>query len=87
MAYTVKPLVIGNRRVEKEHGTGSGTLFVLPIYSGQGEIAVDIVFIVSEETPSTTDTYGIGSLWNDITNGKLYIKTGATTWTVVGAQS
>jgi len=87
MAYEIKQLVMGVRPQETTNGTGTGILYVLPILSADG--AVDVRLIIAEAAPSNKDTYGIGSLWIDITAGsvKLYIKTAETTWTVAGAQS
>lgn len=45
-------------------------------------------FIVYSGTPQTAhNSAPLPSLFLDITNYKLYIKTAAATWTVVGAQS
>ena len=83
MAYDVKPLVAApaGKKEERTHGTGTGTLYVLPLKSEDG--TVDIALSVSTATPSTTDTYAIGSLWILITAGlvDLYVKTAATTLT------
>ena len=81
-AYTIKELVWGVRPAEKTNGTGSGDLYAMPLLS-QEDTTVDIRLIVSEEVPSTTDTFAIGSLWICITAGSvdLYIKTAAATWT------
>lgn len=82
MAYDVKQLVVGlHEQGVRTNGTGSGTLYVLPLVSNDS--TVNVALIVSEEVPSTTDTYGIGSLWICITAGSvdLYVKTASTTWT------
>lgn len=87
MAYNVFNLQLGPWKETHTHGTGSGDIYVCPMKSADG--VVDCVMIYSAEAPSTTDTYNIGSLWVCITAGsvKMYVKTAATTWTVVGAQS
>ncbi len=93
---TVFDLVHLDRSVKvdgsKHNGTGSGTLYVQKLFSA--DAVVGIVLVVASQAPSTTDTFAIGSLWIYITglgttstDAKLYIKTAATTWTVVGAQS
>ncbi len=87
MAYEIQHLQIGLWPEERSHGTGSGILYVHPLKSADG--VVDIVKVVATAAPSTTDTFGIGSEWTNITAGavKFYVKTAATTWTVVGSQS
>jgi len=87
MAYIIEHLEIGVRKEVNSHGTGSGTLYVRKDFSQDG--VVEIHHIVAAAAPSTTDTFNIGSTWINITAGavKMYIKTAATTWTVVGSQS
>lgn len=91
-AYDVKPFEDVYRNEEYIHGTGSGTIYVKRRRSPDG--VVNLVDVIASQAPSTTDTYAIGSSWTYITglgttatDAKLYIKTAATTWTVVGAQS
>ncbi len=85
MAYTIKELAPVVRQNERTHGTGTGTLYVGGWKSADG--VVDVAVIFSTETPSTTDTYGVGSQWTDLTNKKIYIKTAATTWTLVASNT
>jgi hypothetical protein len=82
MAYNVEALILGvtGKRLTTTNGTGTGTLYVLPITSADGAVNVAIIF--ADAAPSTTDTYGVGSLWVRFTAGAvvLYLKTAATTW-------
>ena len=72
----------------KTNGTGSGTLAVMKLFTAQDAVPA-VNLIVAAAAPSTTDTFSVGSLWINITAGavKLYIKTAASTWVVVGAQT
>jgi hypothetical protein len=78
MAYTVERVYRSQVREEQSNGTGTGTLYVEHIKSPDG--VVDVAEIWSTDDPSTTDTYGIGSIWHNLTDGGLFNKTAATTW-------
>ena len=78
MAYPVERVYRSQVREEQTHGTGTVTIYVEHIHSPDN--VIDVVEVWAPEAPSTTDTFGISSIWHDYLTGKLYNKTGATTW-------
>lgn len=82
----------------KEHNVDSGAEagYAFPATAVWAELAGSdqngtersIMFILGTGAPSTNyNNAPNGSLYVDYTNLKLHIKTAASTWTVVGAQS
>lgn len=64
--------------------------WILPIKGGPNSSGtqLDVMLIWGAGAPSTNyNNAPNGSLYTDMTNFKLYIKTASATWTVVGSQS
>lgn len=89
MAYDILTMFdsVPGKRFEKTNGTGTGTLYVKWQRSEDGTF--EKALIDAAQAPSTTDTFPVGSEWtyhsSSNTVATKYLKTGATTWTLMGS--
>ncbi len=86
MAKDLVRLVPTVRTEDRTGFSGTGTAYFIKWLSEDNQ--KEVWWIYAAGAPgSDFDDAPLDSLYTDTTNHKLYIKTAASTWTVVGAQT